>query len=198
MIKIYYNPIAFAFCANNNEDEIVLCDNSIYFYDGNGVIATLKASHNISFSLQIGKPFTFRAKENFSRGEVFAVRKKKEKYDTNAKYKLYIPSKYVNLVNRGEVFELSYKEIFQNNYNVWEIEASNIEMPYPNMFFKKKNGFLSFREFTGMKNTEKGEYLENLSKEIKELCGINLEVYNLVSLTEFFNITKKEKENEQA
>lgn len=197
MIQVYYNLKAIAYCAYDGKDEIVLSNDSINFYDGDGVIATINCSKSISFTLSIEKDFSFRKKENFTKDEVFAIRQKKGCYETNSKYKLYIPSKDVNLVGRGKKTTLGFQQILQYNFSFWEIDVADADTPLCEDFSMKGNRLL-FRQFINAENSEKGNHLEKLRKEIYETCSIDVNVYDLAKIAEHFSITKKETPNEQA
>ena len=142
----------------------------LVFYDNDGNKFDVVLEYGCGFMLPIKDiEFNIRKKEDFTRNEMFAIRKpKKNKYDEPNNVNLYIPLSAVGLKVIGEVEEESSCLI--HTYDEVEFNAEYFRtwgnQPHERMMVISSNGINRLR----MRVHKKMRYTDEWNKAIEIIC----------------------------
>jgi len=181
----YYITIDFQF--------MQLQDACLHFYDKDGNVVTFRLDDGCQFWLDIQcDEFNIRKKHNFSRNEVFAIKHKKYSEDY---YSVYIPMDAVDLTHLGKKTAKCSDGYHIEHYNEYALKVSEYgwwsgEKPnHENL--KHTNDAVIFKENISITPTKKQKFVDNLSDEIYETCGISISDYGLKKMLKYYDIVKK-------
>lgn len=160
----------------------------IHFYNETGVVLCCDLMDTANFLISVNCPFNFRNKENFTRNEVFAIKHK------GGTYSLYIPASEVGLVKGGTITKKHPKDLARTQFTRWSFLGRHLSFHNSTCNtdnFESKNGRIFFKVYNKTIVTKKGKDITNLCEEIRETCFVRLDEYDLASILEHYNITKK-------
>ena len=169
-------------------------DECIYFYDVNGVAAQIKLVGGTSFGIDMKDcDFKLRTKENFTRNEVFAIKKRRDKYgNRNFPYVyVYIPISLVNFtIGKEYVEEKHHYNYFYKDYT--------FDVVYFNSYGGKSYDGISYNGnrltfnicFNAEETDEEKQFLVFVG-EISKTCQTSFTLHEMRKLLQYYNITKK-------
>jgi len=177
-----------------NMKKLKLCRGNIYFYNDKGEVVTCSLEDSVQFDMRVNCAIKYtrsKVKLDYTKGIVFAVRHKGDEYD------LYIPMSEVNFV-KSHKNEQSFNDntmirVTQccgfdgSNLNFWNPECNLNRFKAYN---STKGERILFKLFIENKQTEKGKYIEEMSRTIREECGVTIDTYDMGKILEKFKIEK--------
>ena len=185
-IRWYYGYVAYV-----NGIMHTLKDATIHFYDKDGDIVKCALDNTIQFNIDTlceVKEIRPNVKLNFESERIYMVRHK-----ANA-YAFYIPKNVVGLKEISPKKELMYQEmeVFHKKRYLIDVEDINYFNPYNSCkTFYKLNNKLCFERFVKSESTKKGKMVDELVKEISEICHVSITTFNMCKILEKYKIEKK-------
>ena len=166
---------------------------NIYFYNDKGEVVVCDLKDSVQFDMRVSCGIKYtrsNVKLDYTKGVVFAVRHKGNEYD------LYIPMEEVGLMklNKKEyVFNDGTNILVKRRYcfcggglNFWNSNCDS-----HNFYLSKDKKHINFEVYVETKQTEKGKYIEEMSRTIREECGVTIDTYDMGKILEKFKIVKK-------
>lgn len=170
--------------------------NKLAFYDHYGNLVNVPLHDGVGFwcSLQGDININVRKKENYTRNEIFVIKRPK-KYG-EVVYDAYIPMGAANLKHIGECKKVSGDGNYISYYSEYTFRGSNLEFwsgdkpTDPTMATEDENT-LKMAVYTNYGHTEKKQKLDELAADVKATSGVDISSYDLERILEHYTIIKK-------
>ncbi len=167
-----------------------LKDGKIFFYDKDGNVEAVTLEGCVQFDIKVDCDCEVRKKVDYTRGEVFLIRRRCDKYE------LYIPKKEVNFKEGKETKVAICKGLYESTIKEITFDADNFSLYYPTMinhtFFKGEDDTrVKYKTCDKVETTELCESVQKLCTDIKRNCGANIDYFDMVKILEKYDINKK-------
>lgn len=168
----------------------------LIFYDKEGSEYNVTLEYGCGFMLPIKDiEFNIRKKVNFTRNEMFAIRKpKRNKYDEPNNVNFYIPLTAVDFNVNGEVEEEGERLI--HTYDEVEFNAEYFrtwdDQPHERMVVKKSNGIdrLKVRVYKRMRYNDEWKNAMETAHRINETCNTNLSPSDVQKIIKHYKLVE--------
>ena len=183
----------FGYWAHVDMRRLKLRRGQIHFYNkNNGEVVTCNLEDSVQFDIRVNCDIKYtrsNVKLDYTKGVVFAVRHKGDEYD------LCIPMEEVGLMklNKKEyVLNDETNILVRRRYcfcgsglNFWNPNCDD-----HNFYLSKDKKHINFEVYIETKQTEKGKYIEEMSRTIREECSVIIDTYDMGKILEKFKIEK--------
>ena len=167
---------------------------NIYFYNDKGEVVYCRLEDSVQFDMRVNCAIKYtrsNVKLDYTKGIVFAVRHKGDEYD------LYIPMSEVNFAKSHKNEQPYNDETMIRVTQCCGFDGSNLNFWNPNCnlnrfktYHSTKGERVLFNLFIEAKETEKGKYIEKMSRTIREECGVTIDTYDMGKILEKFKFEK--------
>ena len=177
------------YCALIGLQTFYLKGGKIFFYDKDGNVEVMQLEDSVQFDIKVDCDCKVRKKVDYTRGEVFLIRRK---YD---EYELYIPKKKVNFKEGKETKVVTCNGLYENTIKEYTFDADNLSSYYPTKinytFFKGEDDTrVKYRTCVKVEFTELCASVQNLCADIKRNCGVLIDYFDMAKILEKYDVNK--------
>lgn len=169
---------------------------NLMLYDFNGNCVGVPLGDGVSFlcSLEGDIPISVRKKENYTRNEIFVIKRPK-KYG-EVIYDAYVPMGPADLKHIKDIEQVSGDGNFISHYTEYSFRGSYLKYwgedePIGAKFSTEGEDRLKMLVYTKSEYTEKKQNLDALADDIKATSGVSISSYDLERILEHYTMTKK-------